>query len=152
MIEIKCDLFEYIKTNEVDAICCTTNMVVKQNGELVMGAGIAKEFANRYPTLPKIFGDWIKQESSRTSARTYLVTEFQPQCIYFPTKIHWKNPSKLWLIEKSLKELVMITDYNKFNIVVLPRPGCSNGGLDWESQVKPLCEQYLDDRFIVISL
>ena len=37
-----------------------------------------------------------------------------------------------------------------FSSVLLPKPGCANGGLNWE-QVKPLLEQYLDDRFTIID-
>lgn len=33
--------------------------------------------------------------------------------------------------------------------VYLPRPGCGAGELDWETQVKPLCEQYGDWLIVV---
>jgi hypothetical protein len=35
--------------------------------------------------------------------------------------------------------------------VVMPRVGCGLGQLDWDNQVKPLLEMYLDDRFWVVS-
>ena len=34
--------------HEFDAICVTTNGVVRPNGRLVMGGGIARMFRNRY--------------------------------------------------------------------------------------------------------
>jgi hypothetical protein len=34
---------------DYDTSCCTTNCVVKSNGELVMGAGIAKQFTETFP-------------------------------------------------------------------------------------------------------
>lgn len=39
-----------------------------------------------------------------------------------------------------------------WQFVYLPRPGCKNGGLDYNSQVKPILEKHLtDDRFRIIS-
>ena len=43
---IKGNIFDYI--GKVDAICITTNGTIKSNGELVMGAGVAKEFYDKY--------------------------------------------------------------------------------------------------------
>ena len=54
MKEIKGDIFDYIGI--ADAICVTTNGIVKKNGELVMGAGIAKAMADKYPDLAKVLG------------------------------------------------------------------------------------------------
>lgn len=60
--------------------------------------------------------------------------------------------STLELVEESLKQLVEYIDSFENVNVLLPRPGCSNGGLDWYKDVKPLCEKYLDNRFTIISL
>ena len=40
-------------------IVITTNGTVKKNGENVMGAGIAKQASQRFPTLPKWCGDLL---------------------------------------------------------------------------------------------
>ena len=34
--------------------------------------------------------------------------------------------------------------------VALPRPGCANGGLNWED-VKPHLERILDDRVTIVT-
>lgn len=60
--------------------------------------------------------------------------------------------STLELVEESLKQLVEYVDSFGNVTVLLPRPGCSNGGLDWYKDVKPLCSKYLDNRFTIISL
>ena len=52
MLEVQNDFWQEIEDNSYDAICCTTNKIVKNNGELVMGAGIAKQFKAKYPDLP----------------------------------------------------------------------------------------------------
>ena len=45
-----------------------------------------------------------------------------------------------------------IRRYENFYHIAIPRPGCSNGGLNWEIDVKPIIEPLLDDRFIIYSL
>lgn len=163
MIEITSDFWTYTENNPIDAICVTTNTVVKANGELVMGAGIAKSFSRRYPTLAKDFGVFILQGRKKFGESwqppcfiaheptLHPSREYKPKIVYFPTKYNWKDPSVIDLIEKSLKELVKLTNWNDMKTVVMTRPGCGMGGLDWNSQVKSLCKKYLDDRFIIIS-
>ena len=70
--------------------------------------------------------------------------------IAFHTKYHWKDKSSLNLIKKSSQQLVLVTNMMDWKNILLPRPGCSNGGLSWEKQVKPVLENYLDDRFTII--
>ena len=57
MIEIQGDFWEYAK--KADAICCTINTTLKYDNLLIMGAGIAKQFAQQYPFLQKDWGDRI---------------------------------------------------------------------------------------------
>jgi hypothetical protein len=61
----------------------------------------------------------------------------------FPTKKNWRSPSKIEYIEMGLKKFV--SEYEKLGItsIAFPLLGCGNGGLDWESEVKPLMEKYL---------
>ena len=41
---------------------------------------------------------------------------------------------------------------NKLNDIAMPKLGCGNGGLDWETQVKPLVEKYLKKSPINVSI
>ena len=144
--------------NNYDAICCTTNRVVKNNGELVMGAGVAKVFAECFPDLPKIWGQQLKQNLKNDSSSKLMCFHVEEKTFYryfylvaFPTKNHWKNPSDIVLIRESTEQLVFLTDIMNFSSVLLPKPGCANGGLNWEKQVKPILGDYLDDRFTIID-
>jgi hypothetical protein len=130
-----------------DAICCTTNTTLKSNCDLVMGAGIAKLFAEKFPTLPKVWGNRIKHD---LHSHGFMAT-WSPFAwlVAFPTKQAWQQDSTLARIEKSTKILVATTNILMWQRVLLPKPGCSNGGLDWELQVKPILEEILDDRFVV---
>jgi len=64
--------------------------------------------------------------------------------LQFPTKEHWRNPSKLEYIEKGL--MAFVRKYADYNIssIAFPKLGCGNGELDW-NEVKPLMEKYLKD-------
>ena len=75
----------------------------------------------------------------------YSVTVFT-----FPVKSHWKEIANPVLISRSARELVEFVDKCNFKTIIMPRPGCGNGKLKWE-RVKPLIENQLDNRFIVMT-
>lgn len=129
-------------TIEADARCITTNGIVKRDGTAVMGAGVAKQAVARYPGVDRVLGDFLSQVGNHVH---YLGKGL----ISFPTKHDWKNPSNIKLIERSAKELVDLTDTYQWQRVAMPPPGCGLGNLDW-NDVKPVLDQYLDDRFIVV--
>jgi len=81
--------------------------------------------------------------------------------LHFATKEFWRNPSKLEWIERGLynfaeRDYEWQGEHFKFwnmgpdtwtegmKTIAWPKLGCTNGGLDWENQVKPLMIKYLD--------
>lgn len=142
MIELIGDIFQQ---RDADAICFTSNGIVKSDGTLTMGAGIAKSFRDRYKGLSDLAGKWVKTSGNCVG----VLTNTKPHILNFPTKKHWKEPSSLMLIRKSAKELLEITNKRGWKKVYLSRPGCGLGQLDWEKQVKPLVKDLFDDRFVV---
>ena len=122
-------------------IVVTTNTEVKKNGRAVMGAGIAKEAAIRFPNLPKDLGNHIQLRGDM------LYVKFPVIC--FPTKHDWRESSKLEWIEKGCKELSCL---DLDGPIYLPRLGCGLGGLNWEREVRPVVDSLLEgDRFILVS-
>lgn len=165
MKELVCNM---LKT-ECDALVITTNGFVKRNGECVMGRGIAKQIADRFPHIPTQLGNLIKLAGNNV----YQLTKNNnglPSLISFPVKPEkftfnghnavshctanvgeivpgFLAKADINLIERSLKQLVELADRNKhWEIILVPRVGCGAGELNWED-VKPIMEQYLDDRF-----
>lgn len=132
-------------------VVVTTNLVLKHNGDAVMGAGIAKEAATRYPALPIALGGHIK----RWGEKPLLFPEGNVICL--PTKTDWKQKSDIDLIERGCKELLWIayllerSGLGKRSIY-LPRLGCGLGGLNWERQVRPVVDAHLvGDQFVLVD-
>lgn len=123
-----------------DWICITTNQVVKSNGELVMGKGIALEAAQRYPDIAKI---WAKE---RPLDKVFGWKDgTKPGLIRFPTKIHWRDPSPLFLVTHSIQQLcIFLNDLGREpgGKILLPPVGCGNGGLKL-TDVEPILDKYL---------
>ena len=63
--------------------------------------------------------------------------------INFPTKDHWKDPSKYEYIEKGLNALNNYLKTIPNQTITLPALGCGHGGLDWEI-VKPMIFEKLN--------
>lgn len=117
----------------------------------VMGKGLAKEFKRLYPDM---FNQYQKYcENKKFSiGKLQIYKTVNKWILNFPTKENWRNPSKLDYIEEGLKKFV--ANYEKLSIksISFPMLGCGNGGLDWESEVKPLMQKYLKNLPIDIFI
>ncbi len=68
----------------------------------------------------------------------------QPRWIInFPTKQHWRNPSKLEFVREGLEDFVCVLKANNIRSVALPALGCGTGGLEW-TPVRELLEASLE--------
>lgn len=107
----------------------------------VMGKGIALEYKNRYPHMFEIYEKACK-ERNFSIGNLLLVQEKDHEILLFPTKQHWRSASKMEYIQKGLETLR--NNYVEYGItsIAMPKLGCGNGGLDWDS-VRSLIEQYL---------
>ena len=131
-------------TIQRDITVITTNGVVKNNGEAVMGRGCALEAAQRFPGIARTLGILLNSMGNH-------VHELKPNLWTFPTKHDWRDPSSISLIKRSAEELVTKADADpSIKSVLIPRPGVGNGQLNWPD-VKAVIEHILDDRFTIIS-
>lgn len=123
---------------DVEALVNTVNTVG------VMGKGIALAFKKAYPENYKKYKEASKQEKIKIGSMFLTETgKLQPKFIInFPTKKHWRNPSKLEYIEDGLKDFVNVIIENEIKSAAIPPLGCGNGKLNWD-QVKHLLESYL---------
>lgn len=134
---------------QVDAICVTTNGITKRDGRAVMGKGIALEAVKRFPGIDITLGSFLIDFGNRVHhIYSCLKSERSENIVSFPTKHHWRDKSDIDLILISCRQLIELTNREKWSKVALPRVGCGNGGLTW-TLVKTMISDLLDDRFII---
>jgi len=117
----------------------------------VMGKGIAANFKKIYPLM---FEEYKQQcdNGSLDIGQLSLYKTSNKWILNFPTKKHWRSPSTVEYIEKGLQKLVEQATKLQLTDIAMPKLGCGNGGLDWETQVKPMVEKYLKKAPINVSI
>jgi O-acetyl-ADP-ribose deacetylase (regulator of RNase III)/uncharacterized protein YwgA len=121
------DLFESRAQTLVNTVNCVG----------IMGKGVALEFKKRFPTM---FEDYAAR-CERKQVHLGMPYPFRDPSgrlvVNFPTKDHWRSPSRLADIEWGLDYFV--EHYAEWGVtsVAMPPLGCGNGGLEW-SEVGPL--------------
>lgn len=113
---------------EAEALVNTVNTVG------VMGKGIALMFKEQYPENFRRYADAC--EAGEVETGKVMVTErsdmYGPRWIVnFPTKKHWRHPSKLEWIRDGLRDLRKFIEENGVRSIALPPLGAGNGGLEW---------------------
>lgn len=113
----------------------------------VMGKGIALAFKQRFPANMAAYAAACK--TGEVQPGRMFVTEtgelIGPRWIInFPTKQHWRDPSRPDWIEAGLAELRRFIELNPLRSIAIPALGCGHGGLMWV-EVKALIEQRLGD-------
>jgi O-acetyl-ADP-ribose deacetylase (regulator of RNase III) len=107
----------------------------------VMGKGVAAEFRRRYPDMFEQYRA-LCDRGALEPGKLWLWKGADQWVLNFPTKIHWRNPSRLEWIEAGLQKFAAEFERRGITDVSFPRLGCGNGNLDW-NDVRPMMEQYL---------
>jgi hypothetical protein len=133
-----------------DAICITTNGMIRSDGKAVMGRGIALAAKNKFLGIDVNLAQAIKQSGNHVNI-IYNVGVFDKGYLIFslPTKNDWRDKSDINLIIRSCAELQIVANKCDFKKIILPRPGCANGGLNWVDVKKAI--SFLDDRFYIVT-
>ena len=152
MIEVTGNLWSYdagLKPWDIARVI-TTNGTVKNNGEAVMGRGCAREAADMWPRLPEYLGQRLARFGNHVfDLGTWGQVDY---LLSMPVKHHWREQASLTLICQSRNELETVATAIGVECVVLPRPGCGNGGLEWDGDYGVRQHlSVLDDRFHVIT-
>ena len=113
----------------------------------VMGKGVALMFREAFPMNTRAYEEACK--IGKVQVGKMLVTRERDLTgerwiINFPTKKHWRHPSKLEWIREGLVDLVRVVREKQIRSIALPPLGCGNGGLQWE-QVRREIEAAMAD-------
>ena len=118
----------------------------------VMGKGIALVYKLRYPEMFLEYKEHCQKKLLKPGVLwLYTKQENAPWILNFPTKKHWKYPSKIEWIESGLKKFVETYKQKEITSIAFPLLGTHNGGLD-TSEVKELMHKYLKNCNITIEI
>lgn len=125
-----------------DILVCPVNCVG------VMGAGLAREFAKRFPGIERQYKSicctgWIRDYRTLIVQPVQEASEPSQWVALLATKDDWRDPSQPMLVYSGLAALAeRLLTFEKVNAsVAIPALGCGLGGLDWAC-VKPMIEGF----------
>jgi O-acetyl-ADP-ribose deacetylase (regulator of RNase III) len=98
----------------------------------VAGAGLAKDFAERYPRAANAYR--VQCRAGNLVPGMVLVLSRTPatgSICCLPTKRHWRDGSRLEDVEAGLRTLASSIQAHGWSKVAVPAVGCGLGGLSW---------------------
>ena len=117
----------------------------------VMGAGLALEFKLRYPEMFEDYARRCRAGEVRVGEPYVYKGYASPWILNFPTKLHWKDPSRIEWVEQGLEHFTRMYRKEGITSAAFPPLGCTHGGLDW-AQVQPLMERHLGPLDLVVTV
>lgn len=112
----------------------------------VMGAGLALLYKQAYPANYDAYRARCLRREVKVGEMFVFKFKDRPNPRYivnFPTKIHWRDGSKLDYIQVGLADLVRVVHAYELKSVALPRIGCGLGQLSWPV-VNSLIKEYAE--------
>lgn len=133
---------EYLKvidgnifTSKMQTLVNTVNCVG------VMGAGIALECRLRYPEMYENYVHYCEQGQLKVGS-LWLYKSPDRWILNFPTKRHWKDPSKESYLHEGLQKFMQTYEEKRIESIAFPLLGAQHGGLNRERS-QEIMETYL---------
>jgi O-acetyl-ADP-ribose deacetylase (regulator of RNase III) len=113
----------------------------------VMGKGVALMFKESFPE------NFREYEAAARAKELHVGKMFVTRrdvflgpkwIVNFPTKAHWRYPSRMEWVAQGLDDLKAVIAENRIRSIALPPLGAGNGGLDW-ARVRDLIVEKLQD-------
>lgn len=113
----------------------------------VMGAGLAKQFRERFPLLDRRYKE-LCQSGELRPGRPCLYEAEDVNIILFPTKSHWAENSQLATIEEGMGHVAR--NYEEWGVksIAIPALGVGLGKLPW-AEVQAILHYYGTERIRV---
>ena len=143
-------MIRYMVGNIFDTNCA--GIVNPVNCVGAMGAGLALQFKNFYPQM---FAEYRRRcrldQVVIGGLDLHYLNNGQQVIINFPTKLHWRHPSKMEYLVAGLQTFVACYKHLGVDSVAFPLLGVGRGGLP-ENEVIALMEDYLSQCDIDIEI
>ncbi len=125
-------MFRLVRGNLLE--CQAEALVNTVNTEGIMGKGVALQFRHAFPEMYSAYRKACQAGHVQPGKMFIfeLSSIMNPQYIInFPTKLRWRDKSRIEDIRSGLKALV--TDVKRLGIrsIAIPPLGCGLGGLSW---------------------
>ncbi len=142
-LDVRCSMIHSmhgdILKQEAQAVVNTVNCMG------VMGRGIALQFRRAFEDNYQVYRKAALKgeiQPGRVFVFERPLFDIPRWIINFPTKRHWKSPSRLEDIKSGLVDLVRVIEERQIRSIAIPPLGCGLGGLNW-GEVRPLIEAAL---------
>ena len=112
----------------------------------VMGAGLALEFKTRFPINFTLYAEACRKGEVK-AGKVFMAKAGSVWIVNFPTKKHFRDPSRMEWIEDGLDDLVEALSGRSIHSVALPALGCGLGGLKWKD-VRPVMVDKLSNDWL----
>ena len=135
--------------NIFNSSCLTVAITTNSVG--IMGAGLAKAAADKYPVILPCYREYCKRTPAGTLHHPIIAPVAQGrQLLLVPTKIDWREPSQIAYLDEALRNIYEMQD--DLASLALPPMGCGLGGLKFNSDLRPLLIEWLPRIQIPIEL
>lgn len=126
----------------------------------VMGAGLALQVKRAYPAIFAAYKTacerrevvmgrmWVVPLPSASATTSDSYTRYM---VNFPTKDHWRAPSRIEYIESGLVDLARWIQESGVRSIAIPKLGCANGKLEW-ADVRPVIVKALEGLDVLVEL
>lgn len=133
-----------IFTSKCQTIVNTVNCVG------VMGAGIALEFRLRYPDLYKKYIELCEKRDIQIGTLWLYKTDDR-WVLNFPTKVHWRHPTKKDYIHIGLQKFIDTYQKKGITSIAFPLLGADKGRLNKDESLR-IMKSYLSNLSISIEI
>ncbi|RLL67889.1 macro domain-containing protein [Streptomyces sp. Z26] len=117
----------------------------------VMGKGIALQFKRAFPEVFTSYAAACAAGEVKPGTVQAVPVPGGRWVLNFPTKRHWRQPSRIEDIRTGLDDLARVLGELRISSVAVPPLGCGNGGLPWP-EVRSLIVEKLQDLDVDVRL
>lgn len=132
--------------DQAELFLFTSNSIIKSNGELVMGSGIAMEVRDKHKGIAKRLGTMLLNKGFKSGDIYGMLFDTKTKIAAFQTKTHYSEKSPIELVQYStniLAELALFIDGE----IHMTMPACGHGGRTVE-EILPIVSKLPDNVFI----